>query len=215
MERDIFIHPTADVSPRATIGAGTKIWNACQVRPDAIIGTNCILGKDVYIDAGVCIGNNVKIQNGVSIYHGVTLEDGVFCGPHCVFTNDLRPRAINPDGTLKRADDWRMIATRVRMGASIGAHATIVCGITIGRWAMIGAGALVTRDVPDYGLVYGAPARVRGFVCPCGQSLIADPTAQDRAPQQMICPACGTRIVIPNEVRNLLSGARDPSLRSE
>ena len=174
MERRYFVHPTADVSPQAVVGEGTKIWQQCQVREQAVIGRNCILSKGVYIDAGVHVGNNVKIQNGISVYHGVTLEDGVFCGPHCVFTNDRQPRAVNPDGSLKSADDWTITETLVRAGASIGAHATLVCGVTIGRWAMIGAGAVVTRDVPDYGLVYGTPARLRGFVCPCGEKLAMD-----------------------------------------
>lgn len=171
MASNFFAHPSADISPQAIIGDGTKIWHHCQVRERAVIGRNCILSKGVYVDLDVRIGDNVKVQNGVSIYHGVTLEDGVFCGPHCVFTNDLKPRAINPDGSLKAGDDWALSETLVRMGATIGAHATIICGVTIGRWAMIGAGAVVTRDVPDYGLVYGNPARLHGFVCPCGEKL--------------------------------------------
>jgi len=143
MDQKFFAHATADVSPQADIGEGTKIWQHCQVREGAVIGRNCILSKGVYIDTGVRIGNNVKIQNGISVYHGVTLQDGVFCGPHCVFTNDRQPRSINPDGSLKSADDWVVSETLVKTGASIGAHATIVCGTTIGRWAMIGAGAVV------------------------------------------------------------------------
>jgi len=113
----------------------------CQIREKAQIGKNCNLGKDVYIEPDVKIGDNVKIQNGVSIYHGVTIEDGVFCGPHCTFTNDKQPRAVNPDGTLKAVDDWIITPTLVKKGASIGASATIICGITIGKWAMIGAGS--------------------------------------------------------------------------
>ncbi len=190
----IYIHPTAGVSPRATIGDGTKIWQGCQVREDAVIGQNCILSKGVYVDAGVRIGSNVKIQNGISVYHGVTLEDGVFCGPHCVFTNDLRPRAVNPDGSLKGAADWAVSPTLVRYGASIGAHATIVCGVTIGRWAMAGAGAVVTHDVPDYGLVVGVPARLRGFVCPCGGTLAPAEEHHEAENVRMVCPACGAKI---------------------
>ena len=159
MERQFFVHPTSDVSPQANIGDGTKVWQHCQVRERAVIGRNCILSKGVYIDSDVYIGNNVKIQNGISVYHGVTLEDGVFCGPHCVFTNDKQPRAINPDGSLKSLADWTVSETLVQTGASIGAHATIVCGVTIGRWAMIGAGAVVTRDVPEQSVVAGVPAR--------------------------------------------------------
>jgi len=196
MERTFYAHPTADVSPEATIGDGTRIWQHCQVREDAVIGQSCILSKNVYIDAGVRIGDYVKIQNGISVYHGVTLEDGVFCGPHCVFTNDKQPRAINPDGTLKSATDWMVSTTLVRTGASIGAHATIVCGVTIGRWAMIGAGAVVTRDVPDHGLVYGNPARLHGFVCPCGEKLplTGETTASEVG---LVCGRCQTRTVIP------------------
>src|SRR5512143_4113676 len=198
MTQSFFAHPTADVWHRAIIGAGTKIWQQCQVREDVVIGQNCILSKDVYVDAGVHVGNNVKIQNGISVYHGVTLEDGVFCGPHCVFTNDKQPRAINPDASLKSASDWLVSETLVKMGASIGAHATIVCGVTIGRWAMVGAGAVVTRDVPDYGLVYGNPARLHGFVCPCGEKLgEAANVAGESAEVQLICPGCHTQVSIP------------------
>jgi UDP-2-acetamido-3-amino-2,3-dideoxy-glucuronate N-acetyltransferase len=201
MDRGYFVHPTADVSPLATVGADTKIWQHCQVRENVTLGSNCILSKGVYVDSDVHIGNNVKIQNGISIYHGVTLEDGVFCGPHCAFTNDRWPRAINPDGTLKSADDWIVSETLVKIGASIGAHATIVCGITIGRWAMIGAGAVVTHDVPDFGLVYGNPARLRGFVCPCGEKLGgATGTARDLEVIDLICPKCHKQISIPSAV---------------
>ena len=168
MEDNIYIHPTADVAENSKIGSDTKIWHQSQVRENAVIGNNCIIGKSVYIDSSVRIGDRCKIQNGVSIYHGVQLEDGVFCGPHCVFTNDLRPRAIDPDGALKTDNDWTVYNTLVRRGASIGASAVIVCGIEIGAWAMIGAGSVVTKDVPGHGLVYGNPARLHGFVCKCG-----------------------------------------------
>jgi UDP-2-acetamido-3-amino-2,3-dideoxy-glucuronate N-acetyltransferase len=217
IESSLFIHPTADVSSKATIGAGTKIWQQCQVREKAIIGCNCILSKGVYVDAGVQVGNNVKLQNGISVYHGVTLEDGVFCGPHCVFTNDRQPRSINPDGSLKSAEDWQVSKTVVRAGASIGAHATIVCGITIGRWAMVGAGAIVTRDVPDHGLVYGNPARLHGFVCPCGEKLVTQQSATDDQGQivsneqeqptvvRMVCPECDREVGIPEPDYSLLA----------
>ena len=206
MDIPYFVHPSADVSPQASIGPGTKIWQHCQVREKAVIGANCILSKGVYIDSGVQVGNNVKIQNGISVYHGVTLEDGVFCGPHCVFTNDKRPRSVNPDGSLKGGADWVVSKTLVRTGASIGAHATIVCGITIGCWAMIGSGAVVTKDVPDYGLVYGNPARLHCFVCPCGQKVVLSEESQvyltdDNHPTHimMICPDCSRQIEIPIE----------------
>lgn len=190
----IRIHPTAEVSAGAAIGEGTVIWHHVQVREGARIGGHCILGKGVYIDAGVIIGNNVKIQNYVSVYHGVIIEDGVFIGPHVCFTNDLFPRAINPDGSLKTGNDWTVTGTLVRRGASIGANSTIRCGVTIGEWAMIGAGSVVIRDVPPYGLVYGNPARLHGFVCPCGVKLReAERTSECVIAQ---CPQCGRRIAI-------------------
>lgn len=201
MLQNYFVHATADVSPKADIGGGTKIWQHCQVREGVVLGQNCILSKGVYIDSDVHVGRNVKIQNGISVYHGVTLEDGVFCGPHCVFTNDRQPRSINPDGSLKSADDWIVSKTLVKLGASIGAHATIVCGVTIGQWAMIGAGAVVTRNVPDYGLVYGNPARLHGFVCACGEKLVeSDVDSKNESTFDMICSKCRTKISIPSDV---------------
>lgn len=179
------IHPTASVSDRANIGAGTMIWNQCQVREDAHIGEGCIIGKDVYIDFSVEIGDNVKIQNGVLVYHGVTVESGVFLGPGVIFTNDKLPRAINPDGSLKGNDDWTVGKTRVCYGASIGAGSVILPDVTIGRFALVGAGAVVTRDVPDHGLVVGNPARLIGYVCKCAEKLQAAPDGG------MVCPACG------------------------
>jgi acetyltransferase-like isoleucine patch superfamily enzyme len=160
----IRIHPNADVSPDATIGEGTIIWRNVQIREQARLGQHCIVGQNAYIDFEVVIGNNVKIQNNASLYHGLELEDGVFVGPHVIFTNDRIPRAINPDGSLKSADDWEVGRTRVCYGAAIGAGAVIVTGITIGRWAMVGSGAVVTKDVPDHALVVGNPVRILGYV---------------------------------------------------
>jgi acetyltransferase-like isoleucine patch superfamily enzyme len=211
MGRSYYVHPSSDVSPEADIGENTKIWQQCQVREGAVIGRDCILGKGVYVDARVQIGDRVKMQNGVSIYEGVILEDGVFCGPHCVFTNDLRPRSVNPDGTLKSVDDWAITKTLVRAGASISANATIVCGITIGRWAVIGAGSVVTHDVPDYGLVYGNPARLHGFVCPCGEKLVPADEVAAKGPRdvEMVCPKCRTAVSIPRDIALQLYGEEE------
>jgi len=165
---EFFAHPTADVSPQASIGAGTCIWHQAQVRERAQIGENCIIGKGAYVDFDVVIGNNVKIQNGAYVYHGATVQDGVFLGPGAILTNDKLPRAINPDGSLKTDADWQVSATLVRRGASIGAGAIILPGVTVGEFAMVGAGAVVTRDVPEHGLVYGNPACLQGRICCCG-----------------------------------------------
>lgn len=160
---DKFIHPTATVSEKAIIGSGTKIWVNSQIRENAHIGENCIISKDTYIDHDVIIGNRVKIQNGVSIYSGVTIEDDVFIGPNVVFTNDLFPRAFN--------SDWEIIPTLVQKGASVGANATIICGITLGSYCMVGAGSVVTHSVASQALVIGNPARKIASVCICGKRL--------------------------------------------
>ncbi len=196
----IRIHPTADVSSQAQIGDSTSIWHHAQIREGVQIGKNCIIGKGVYIDAGVKIGDNVKIQNYVSVYHGVTLEDGVFVGPHVCFTNDLFPRAINPDGTAKSADDWVLVETQICRGASLGANSTIVCGVTIGEWALVGAGSVVTSTVPNHGLVWGNPARLHGFVCMCGQHFPvknSKPDPTNAANIIALCKACGRTTLIP------------------
>ncbi len=179
-----FIHPTAVVEDDVVIGEGTRIWHFVHIRKGARIGRNCNIGKGVYIDSNVVIGNNVKIQNFVSVYRGVTLEDDVFVGPHATFTNDLFPRSF--------VKDWKIVPTLVKRGASIGANATIVCGVTIGSYAMIGAGAVVTKDVPDFGLVYGNPARLKGFVCYCGRPLREeDKTGEDDNRVIYRCSNCG------------------------
>jgi UDP-2-acetamido-3-amino-2,3-dideoxy-glucuronate N-acetyltransferase len=191
----IRIHPTAEVSPQAEIGDGTSIWHQVQVREGSRIGKSCILSKGVYIDAGVLVGDCVKIQNYVSVYHGVTVEDGVFIGPHVCFTNDLQPRAVNPDMSLKAADDWQLSPTLIRRGASLGANSTIRCGVTVGQWALVGAGSVVTRDIPDYGLAWGNPARLNGFVCPCGKRLVKYSQQADVVVAK--CPKCGQMVDIP------------------
>lgn len=177
------IHPTAEVSPEARIGDGTKVWHQAQVREGAVIGEECVLGKGVYVDKNVRIGDRVKLQNGAQVFHGVTLEDGVFVGPQAVLANDRYPRAVTPDGRLKGDSDWPEGSVLVRYGASIGAGAVIVPDATIGRWAMVGAGAVVVGDVADQALVTGNPARQTGWVCKCGRRLRRDGG-------RWACPAC-------------------------
>ena len=189
------IHPTADVSAKAVIGEGTSIWHQAKIRENARLGQNCVISKGVYIDFEVTLGDNVKVQNYVSIYHGVTIEDVVFVGPHVCFTNDLRPRAINPDGSLKAADDWTLTRTLIRRGAAMGANSTIVCGVTIGAWAMLGSGSVLTRDIPDYGLAWGNPARLHGFVCTCGNKLEKESIQNGMVTAR--CAECGQKMQIP------------------
>jgi acetyltransferase-like isoleucine patch superfamily enzyme len=186
------VHPTAEVSAGAEIGPDCRIWHQAQVREGARLGRNCIVGKGAYIDFGVQIGDNVKIQNRASVYHGVTLEDGVFVGPHVIFTNDRRPRAVNPDKSLKSDSDWVVGPIHVGAGAAIGAGAIILPDVTIGPWALIGAGALVTHNVPAHGLAMGHPARLVGYVCSCGERL---PGGTDPGPA-VVCLACGRTIEI-------------------
>ena len=165
-ERDYYVHPSSYVDDPAEIGAGTTIWHFSHVCAGARIGRGCKIGQNVLIAAGVQIGDNVKIQNNVSVYTGVILENEVFCGPSMVFTNVNTPRSGVP-----RNQPSDFLETRVKTGASIGANATVVCGHTIGRYAFIGAGSVVTHDIPDYALVYGNPARQHGFACECGLRL--------------------------------------------
>lgn len=163
-EKDYFVHESSYIDEPCEIGKGTKIWRFSHVMKDSKIGENCNIGQNVVISPGVVIGNNVKIQNNVSLYTGVICEDNVFLGPSCVFTNVINPRSF-----IERKDEYKK--TIVRNGASIGANATIVCGYNIGRYAFVGAGAVVTKDVPDYALVVGNPARLVGYICKCGNKL--------------------------------------------
>ena len=186
MEKNYFVHESSYVDEPCEIGEGTKIWHFCHVMPNAKIGRRCNIGQNVVISPHVRIGDDVKIQNNVSVYTGVELEDDVFCGPSMVFTN-----VINPRSHVSRKDEYRR--TLVKRGASIGANATVVCGNTIGRYAFIGAGAVVTRDVPDYALVVGNPGRVVGWMCQCGIKL--DFGRNGKNDEATTCQACGKKYV--------------------
>jgi UDP-2-acetamido-3-amino-2,3-dideoxy-glucuronate N-acetyltransferase len=174
---DYFVHQSSYVDDGAVIGRGTKIWHFCHVLPGAVIGERCNLGQNVVVMGGTRLGDNVKVQNNVSIYEGVTLEDDVFCGPSCVFTN-----VVNPRSHVSRKSEYR--STLVRRGASIGANATIICGVTLGEYSFVGAGAVVRSDVPAHAVMVGVPARRVGWICQCGLTL----TLQDGAAR---CPGCG------------------------
>jgi len=165
MSQAYFVHPSACIDEGAVIGADTKIWHFCHIMSKTVIGERCNLGQNVFVAGHVKIGNGVKIQNNVSVYEGVTLEDDVFCGPSMVFTNDLNPRSAFPKGSAN------FVQTKVKQGCTIGANATVVCGVTLGAHAMIGAGAVVTQNVPDFALVYGVPAKLKGWACVCGEFL--------------------------------------------
>ncbi len=164
---------SADIDERAVIGAGTTVWHLAQVREDARVGQDCIIGRGAYIGPGVSIGDRCKLQNHALVYEPATLEDGVFVGPAAVLTNDDYPRAVNPDGSLKSAADWDAVGVNVKQGASIGARAVCVAPLTVGCWALVAAGAVVVRDVPDHALVVGVPARQVGWVGRAGVPLVA------------------------------------------
>ena len=175
-----FVHESSYVDDDVSIGDGTKIWHFCHIMSGSRIGRGCNLGQNVVISPGVVVGDNVKIQNNVSVYTGVTLEDDVFCGPSMVFTNVVNPRSHVP-----RKDEFR--PTTVKRGATLGANCTIVCGHDIGAYAFVGAGAVITRNVPDFALVLGNPARITGWVCTCGVTLSKNATP----PGSVVCPSCG------------------------
>ncbi len=185
-------HESAFVEEDTEIGEGTYVWHYAHVREGACIGKNCNLGKDVYVGVGVKIGDNVKIQNGVSVYQGVEVGDNVFLGPHMTFTNDGYPRAEG---------GWNVEKTKVEDGVSIGAHATILSGLVLGKYCMVGAGAVVTKDVPPHTLVYGNPAEVKGFVCSCGKKLErSDISYQDMDKVVFECSECGEEVEVDREV---------------
>jgi UDP-2-acetamido-3-amino-2,3-dideoxy-glucuronate N-acetyltransferase len=183
MDKNYFVHESSYVDEPCEIGEGTKIWHFSHVMSHSRIGRRCNIGQNVVVSPRVTIGDNVKIQNNVSVYTGVILEDDVFCGPSMVFTN-----VVNPRSHVSRKDEYR--TTLVKRGASIGANATVVCGHTIGRYAFIGAGAVVTRDVPDFALVTGNPGRISGWMCQCGIKLPLSRDAQKD--EEATCAACGT-----------------------
>jgi UDP-2-acetamido-3-amino-2,3-dideoxy-glucuronate N-acetyltransferase len=183
--KNYFVHESSYVDEGAEIGAGTKIWHFCHVMTGAKIGSGCNIGQNVFIASDTVIGDNVKIQNNVSVYTGVILEDDVFLGPSMVFTN-----VINPRSHVNRRGDYSQ--TLVKRGATIGANATIVCGITLGKYSFIGAGAVVTRDIPDYALAYGNPARIQGWMCACGIKLSFNPTPDS---ENSICKQCGKHYI--------------------
>ncbi len=185
-----YAHPTAVVEEGAEVGEGTRIWHFAHVRRGARVGRDCNIGKGVYIDAGAVVGDEVKIQNFVSVYRGVTVGSRAFLGPSATLTNDLYPRSFS--------SSWELVPTVIEEGASIGANATIVCGVRIGRYAMVGAGSVVTRDVPPHGLVYGNPARLRGFVCYCGRRL-RRVVRITRSAVVFKCEHCGSEVEVPRE----------------
>ena len=180
---DFYVHPSSIIDEGAEIGPGTNIWHFCHIMSTARIGANCTIGQNVFIAADVIIGSNVKIQNNVSLYTGVVVEDDVFLGPSVVLTN-----VINPRSHVSRKDEYK--STLIRRGASLGANATILCGATLGEYSFVGAGSIVTSDVPDYALVYGNPARTHGWMCQCGIKLQFE---EDSGIETTACKACGAK----------------------
>ena len=183
---------SADVSADAQIGDGTSVWHLAQVREGAQLGENCVVGRGAYVGTGVRMGDNCKLQNYALVYEPAVLEDGVFVGPAVVFTNDHYPRAVTPDGALKRGDDWEAVGVTVREGASIGARAVCIAPVTVGRWALVAAGSVVNRDVPDFALVAGVPAKRLRWVGRAGVPLERDP---DGGESSWVCPKTGQKYI--------------------
>ncbi len=190
-EDDIFVHPDAFVEANVTLATGARIWHHAQIRTNASIGARCVIGKGVFVDFGVSIGDDCKLQNYACVYHGVKLGRGVFVGPHVVFTNDVRPRAVTADFCPLRDGDWEVGETSVDDGAAIGANSTVLPNVRIGKWAMVGAGSTVTRDVPPYALVVGSPARFAAWLCRCGRRCDG-PDCQRCGPLPADHPLAGT-----------------------
>ena len=181
----VTVAPTADVDARAGIGPGTRIWHLAQIREDATLGRDCTIGRGAYVGPGVVVGDNVKLQNHALVYEPARLGDGVFIGPAAVLTNDEYPRAVTPEGRLKTGDDWTAVGVTIGEGAAVGARAVCVAPVTVGRWALVAAGAVVTKDVPDFALVVGVPARRVGWVGRAGRPLTA------KGDGTWVCPATG------------------------
>ena len=193
------VHASADLEADVSVGPGSSIWHRAQIRTGARIGADCIIGRDAFIDEGVQLGDRVKVQNGALVYHGVTVGSGVFIGPGAILTNDRYPRAITSTGDLARGDDWTVSPIQVHDGASIGAGAIVVAGTDVGEFALVGAGAVVTRNVADYALVVGNPARRIGWVCACGARLVGG-DGNPAKPEltgggEALCPSCERRYV--------------------
>ena len=203
-EREASIDPTADVHDRAYVGSGTKVWHLVQIREDAEIGANCVIGRGVYIGAGVVVGDSCKIQNHALVYEPAVLEDGVFVGPAAVLTNDRFPRAVNTDGSPKAQTDWDPVGVLVRHGASLGAQSLCVAPVTVGEWAVVAAGAVVTRDVEPHALVAGCPAVRIGWVCRCGHRL-----GGGEQFSTWVCDDCGLRYEEDGGTRIVLQGGEN------
>lgn len=215
------VHGTADLEADVAVGPRTSIWHRAQIRTGARIGADCIIGRDAFIDEGVTLGDRVKVQNLALVYHGVTVEDGVFIGPNAILTNDRFPRAITSTGDLARATDWQVSPVVLRHGCSIGAGAVVVAGVDVGRFATVGAGAVVTRTVPDNALVAGNPARRLGWVCDCGQRLTDSATgapvpANPSVATDLLCAACDRHFVYVPDAEGIRDAepAANPAVRT-